>query len=403
MVKTHTDKTSADKKEIGFEYQYYFFLWKLLSLEAGESVGLEVKDDVHTELDNDIQIFYQVKHTLQKRKDGEAKNLNSLDPDLWKTLFNWAKIISDPDDGRSKQIKQLDFTRKTSFVLFSNKSSSEDNIFQNKLEDFKNGTININDFRVYLKTIRNTSMKKYSVEILKLSDRVLEIFLFNISFELNEDEIFKRCQDAIKSDKIPIDRVNDVFSRVDSAIRRDNFIKIKEGKKVVITFDEYYQKYRRYYEQIREQKLIIQRDNIYITLPDHLEEQTFIKQILEIEDIETDDLDSMGEFTKQMLIFKQIFTKWLEEGDLTQEEYEKFSKDAINSWRNKYRRKFRKTIDESKHNELGQDILDDIREEKLVIQSQALGSEISNGVFYGLSDVPQIGWRKDWEKYKNEG
>ena len=64
---TQTDKTSAETKSIGFDYQYYFFLWKLLSLRTGESVGLEVKDDVHTKLNNDEQIFYQIKHTIKKK------------------------------------------------------------------------------------------------------------------------------------------------------------------------------------------------------------------------------------------------------------------------------------------------------------------------------------------------
>lgn len=64
--KTQSEKISSEKKSIGFDFQYYFFLWKLLSLKEGESVGLEVKDDVHTELDNDFHIYYQVKHTTQK-------------------------------------------------------------------------------------------------------------------------------------------------------------------------------------------------------------------------------------------------------------------------------------------------------------------------------------------------
>lgn len=45
--KTHVEKTSADKNEIGFKYQYYYFLWKVLSLTPNQSVGLEILDDVH--------------------------------------------------------------------------------------------------------------------------------------------------------------------------------------------------------------------------------------------------------------------------------------------------------------------------------------------------------------------
>ena len=48
----HTDKTSAADKSIGFDFQYYYFLWRLLNLKSGETVGLEVMDDVHTDLAN---------------------------------------------------------------------------------------------------------------------------------------------------------------------------------------------------------------------------------------------------------------------------------------------------------------------------------------------------------------
>jgi hypothetical protein len=45
-------------------------------------------------------------------------------------------------------------------------------------------------------------------------------------------------------------------------------------------------------------------------------------------------------------------------------------------------------------------VLDSIRESKLTIAEQQLDTDMSNGTFYDLSDVPDIGWRKDWEKYK---
>ena len=101
--KTHSEKTAAETKSSGFDYQYYFFLWKVLSLKKGESVGLEVKDDVHTELDNDEQVFYQIKHTVQTKSDGSSANLKTSDTDLWKTLSNWAQVISDKNDNRDKK------------------------------------------------------------------------------------------------------------------------------------------------------------------------------------------------------------------------------------------------------------------------------------------------------------
>jgi hypothetical protein len=42
-----TDVTSADTKQIGFEYQYLYFILRLLQLSYGEEVGYEALDDVH--------------------------------------------------------------------------------------------------------------------------------------------------------------------------------------------------------------------------------------------------------------------------------------------------------------------------------------------------------------------
>jgi hypothetical protein len=125
--KTHTEKTAAESKSIGFDYQYYFFLWKVLLLQPNESVGLEVKDDVHTELSNNHQVLYQLKHTIKKNKDDSIANLTTSDLDMWKTFSNWSKVISDENDSRSTIQAQLSFIEKTSFVLASNKSSNNSN------------------------------------------------------------------------------------------------------------------------------------------------------------------------------------------------------------------------------------------------------------------------------------
>ncbi len=97
MGRTQINKTSADKTAIGFDYQYYFFLWKILSLRTGQSIGLEVKDDVHIETDKQ-NYFYQIKHSVQKKNDGGTINLTTSDEDLWKTISNWVKVIVDEND-----------------------------------------------------------------------------------------------------------------------------------------------------------------------------------------------------------------------------------------------------------------------------------------------------------------
>lgn len=41
------DITSADSKQIGFDYQYLYFITKLFRLCPGDEVGYESLDDVH--------------------------------------------------------------------------------------------------------------------------------------------------------------------------------------------------------------------------------------------------------------------------------------------------------------------------------------------------------------------
>ena len=55
---------------------------------------------------------------------------------------------------------------------------------------------------------------------------------------------------------------------------------------------------------------------------------------------------------------------------------------------------------ESDYNHAGLQVLDSLREKKLTIAEETLDTDLSNGTFYDLSDVPDIGWSKDWEKYK---
>ena len=132
--KTHADKTAADDKSIGFDYQYYYFLHRVLKLGKRQSVGLEVNDDVHTELENDQQILIQLKHTTQRKRDGSLINLTTFDPDLWKTLSNWSKVISDKGSGRNTERSQLNFVEKTEFMLVTNKSQTSTCRFFNVLE-----------------------------------------------------------------------------------------------------------------------------------------------------------------------------------------------------------------------------------------------------------------------------
>lgn len=400
--KTHSEKTAAEKKSIGFDHQYYFFLWKLLSLTPGESVGFEVKDDVHTDLNADKQVLYQVKHTVLNKADGAPKNLTTYDLDLWKTLSNWSKVITDKNDGREKVGGQKKFIEKTDFILASNKSTSIDNELMNLVIELKDLNHKPSDLVLSLRKIKASTKDSiitgYISDVLLLRQKVLLSFFEKISFELDEDDILNKCKESIRSDKVSENKIDDVFRRIDSDVRADNYLRVKRGEKIEITFNEFYRKYQRNYDVYRNNNLPIR--DFDAAFSGKLENQTFIIQILELEDIDLTDIEQMAEYTRMRLKLKNNIDEWLQNGEITREEVREFNSESKLRWNNEFNSVNRGSVKTKKYNVKGLKVLDKVRGCKLSIADQELSIEMSNGEYYELSDIPIIGWRKDWVKYK---
>jgi len=394
--KTHAERTAAADKAIGFDYQYYYFLYRVLKLGLNQSVGLEVKDDVHTDLDNDRQILIQLKHTTQKNADGSAKNLTTFDADLWKTLSNWSKVITDKNAGRKSEKDQLTFVSKTEFMLVSNKSQTASCAFFNVLKTPNTARPKIEELK---SKTQDPTIQEYIDNILTLKDTVFEAYLNNVVIELEVDQIINRCKDAIIEKQVPDNAVEQLFRDLDSNIKQDNFISIRAGEKIVISFDDFKRRYRRYFEIARNPELKIVK--YYDPLPSSLNHQTFIRQLVDIGEIkEKNDEEQIAEYTRYMLMVKITLESWYQKGELTSQEIEAFNNEAKIRWRNKFRAKSRQ-VNLRNHNELALELLDEMRAEKLNINSQQMETDFSNGEYYYLSDKLEIGWLQDWErKYK---
>lgn len=397
---THTDKTSADSISVAFDYQYYYFLFKVFSLEDGQSVGLEVKDDVHTELSNNIQLLIQLKHSVQTNTSGDSVNLTTLDSDLWHTLYNWCEVITDKEDGRNNIAKQIEFIERTYFILVSNKSYTKQNKFIEILDNYKISSLTLAEAKNEINKIdtKNEDIQKYKAKLLSLDGDILALFFNHIEFDLNNDNLIDKCKIALKSDKIPEQNIDDLFKKLDSSIREENYTIIKNNRKVIINFEDYYKKYRIYYDQARNTDLQIK--TFSIGLPDNLTEQRFIQHLIDINDISENDIDDIIEFTKYKLQIQNNMSNWLQEAELTKDQLDDFEKEVIAIWKNEFRSKNRGLTTEEEINEKALSIVDTLRKEKLSISSLQFDTQHSNGEFYYLSDNLKIGWRKDWkDKY----
>jgi len=396
--KSFTEKTSADDKSIGFEYQYYYFLDRLLNLKSGQTVGLEVKDDVHTTLDADFNILVQLKHTVRSNAKGDPVALTELDSDLWKTIYNWSQVISDKAEGRKELSQQLRYVEKTEFHLVSNKSESKANEFLQILDRFNLGEDDFQTLLDHVKSLESKtvdqSIKGYIDGVLKLETEVLEAFFRRIKVELGLDDIVGRVKRSLLEKIIDPDKVDTVFSRLDSSIRTDNFIAVKRGEAILISFDDFMKRYRRIFDDGRTKKLVYPK--FTPELPSDIFAQRFIRRLLEIGDISESDEELAIDYTTYKLRISRYLQQWVQEGDLVSEEIEAFHEEVFVRWRNEFRVAFRGCSTPHQIIDAAMALLITLRRDQFKLGDTELSTTLSNGELYYLSDAGQIGWHKDW-------
>lgn len=408
--RSRAEVTSGDDKSVGFEYQYYYFLLCLLNLKEGEAVGLEVKDDVHLEKSDGTLVLVQLKHSINPLKS----NITERNLDFWKTLANWVKVIKDSVDGRSTKRSQEEYCRRTSFILITNKEIGSRNTLIGKIIDFQKS---VTDFKVVQDFIfrlcegtNDEEVKDYITEVLTLDDDVAVILFKKLIFEFGVDDLISKIRKTLKENFIKESRTLDVLTALDGNLRRENYIKIKNKEKITITFEEFHKKYSTCFELGRTEKLIIDRRVSGIKDPMN---QPFIRQLLDIEDFQEDDLEAIIEYTKYKLRASNNLLRWYHSGDITELELDSFDENTILIWKNIHKRAHRKAAKLLRENgndtesvfqdlvEMAHDCLDEVRVKELKIKEQPLETDISNGQFYRLSDINKIGWLFDWKERYN--
>lgn len=397
--KTFMEKVAAPGASAGFDYQYYYFLYKLLNLKKGQSVGLEIKDDVHTDLENDVQLLFQLKHTVQKQASNSPIALTELDSDLWKTLSNWSKIITDPNDNRKSEAEQITFLKKTEFHLITNKSKSKTNKLCELIEKYKESgeQQELKPLLIHLKnlTTSDLTIRGYIDDIINLKKNVLANFLKRVHLKLEEDEIITKIKISIEEKFVDASRIEQVYSRLNSNIRDDNFINISSGKTTTLTSDEFLARYSKIFSDSRNKKLSLPQ--FIPIIPADLLSQTFIKQLLAIEAIESDDDDLITEYSTSRVRIARCLEQWLQKGEIVNDEVRAFHGEVKSYWKNQHHGAFKKCLDKD-INDKAFEMLKTLRALKFKLGDDELHLDYSNGELYLLSDEKKIGWHKDWEK-----
>jgi len=399
ITKSRYDITSADTKILGTDFQFFYFIKELLKLKKGQQIGYECKDDVHIDLPNDQVVLIQVKHTTLKDAKGNIINLGDLDDDLIHTLENWIDVICDPFFQRNSIPPRTKFVINTKFILVTNKNITN-NEFISQIEQVKLGKNKLDIFIMYitdlLKKTQGIKTRGCLQKILNLDKKLCEKFLSNIFVVSQLEDVIEEIKIAIEEKYIKKSKLNDAFNDIFSEMKLRFFKDVKAGEKLIVSFDEWAPCASTILEKYRSTLLPIKQ--FERSIPAKLQEQEFIKELINIGDVNKDNIVKISTYTNYMLDIKMNLDELYNNGDITNDELKTFHSLSATQWENTHKKVHRKTLSEIEDTDNALSCLDEIREKKIELENTPLNIQMSNGEFYYLSNEKIIGWLKKWER-----
>jgi hypothetical protein len=395
----HIEKTAADKSALGFEYQDLVLVDILVGLKAGESIGLEIFDDLHTEnITNDLKLI-QVKHSLL------GGNITERDTDLWKTLYNWLESL--PDLPKDKQIK---------FELYTNKNLNN----QNLVDLLKNSKINKIKIVETIKTIYEDLVEAEKIKdktasqhpILKFAEALasaepesLDFILDRFEFHTDPSAINKKINDQLSYLAVPDTKIDETRKFIIGAYKDYKFKEICDSKKVLISYETFRTQmgFERILRSARSNDIDYERfyDKYYAF--QNVEELSFLNSIFsnQLSDIGVSDADVI-EHGMEMLATESLISELKDEGNFTYHDDLRLEQQCHYSWKSIHRDAHEiPVVTEAEHLHAAKTCYKATINKELRLKNISLPDGFSKGKFIKLSNTPTIGWKKDWaENYK---
>ena len=408
-------KRSAVDIFAAFEYQWdYFVLMLLKENEDTVTVSFEIRDDVDVQYENNT-ILYQIKHSVQKNAKGKTINLSNRDTDLWKTISTWMKFIDE----------NLDVLKKSEFILVTNKNISN-NKFVKTLESFRMDK-NEDDLKAAFITIRDNektkledatnTTKKKDVDISKVINELLgKNYLIEFCdriYVLETSNLLKEDIKRLMSNRFGLNpnRIEWVYNQIMNKLKDDSIERIVTDRQVSYTGAIFTEKYQSILD-IGRQKIHFRTDYSFQDFNGEPRDLLFMKQLFSVGDTKEDELDRIVKLTTKWLCFNNNLHEYWNNDVLTRDDVERLTKNVCSTWDNCHHSKHRRISPEAIDNELctaGCDTVDEMRKERFSLANNPLEEFLSEGCIYYysntatdiISELPLIGWHRDWkDKFK---
>lgn len=386
---------AADLPQTGFDYQFYCYIYFLLTSEQLVEVVYEREDDIDVIEDDEINLI-QVKHSV----DATAA-LTDLDGDLWKTIKNWLDQweLYDKDSSHTEP-----FTKKHRLTLLTNKKLQC--AFLDKVRSYKTHDEDEASIRSYLQSLSSkqtdvqdgiTALKNLSLADFKWFLNHFEAACFPDALECLYNQLRKQYPTGTKTNNVLYQLIGKLHTeKYNAAIKRYKLRYVRKD------FD-------------REFRTIFVGPNPnlpdYVTeldesvsLPADYADLMLFKQLVMIEEVDITNLSDAN--------IPHIYALYLHyirnigsfiSGELADDTYvRKLENNAFQAWQRIFDSCKRK-INRYRGNDKAAyeiDMGSECYSETMKHPVQSFDYNFSNGCFYKLSNDSCIGWHNNWESLK---
>lgn len=410
---TEEEKRSAIDKIGGFTYQFYCFLYQLLTMERGDEVSFEKYDDAALDDGNLITLF-QTKHTVKVGANRKVVELTDRAEDLWKALDVWRILIEGSEEENRMEEEKRKYIDEHEFVFVCNKRI-DNNSFVKLCKALKDvgSTEKIDELLDAIsqkgrsRTGENPS--KYRTVQVMIDDLkrfgLKDEFLKKVSFESKtQEEIKNECIQYITdhvrfSEEDAIEVFDDFFAEA----VKDLFDKADSGTPLTYTFQEQKKRFERVFQFHREEAL-----DFHIAMEQYRKEfldLVCIQQLILVHDFAATETGKVAKHASYFYSFKNRYYDLIENSKILDKEDQLFRTEALDFWEDEFRKVY-EDLDEDASEEAilkkARQLLREVRNYKLTLSKKTLERPISNGAFYYFSDECLIGWHRDWRNFFNK-
>ena len=309
VKKTNISNTHVPDKVYAYMIQSHHMLYELLNCEKGDSVSVEVFDDVGVEHPDGSRDAIQLKSALSNRNPVSNKAI-----DLWKTMYNWmlSAEIGELDPENTKYILFINVNKKGTIVdkFHSVKSTEEAIDAWNKTKEI------FYDEEGKLKEIGEECRKYveyfYKDEKKDLALKIIEKFKYKKCIE----DYTITVRNEFNKSGIPEDIIDPIYVGIIGWIDIKVTKMVEAGQPIAISLEDYQKQLRALYREYNQKHSLM----TYSVEPSNQEiEQEFQKKRVYIEQLDIIDCD----YTEKVEAINDYLraaidrATWAENGDIS--------------------------------------------------------------------------------------